>query len=200
MRCIRTDDQLIEQFVTGTRVDAEEAFESLVSRHGPVVMGICRQVLNRHQDAEDAVQATFLVLARKASTIRDRRALVSWLYEVAYRIALKMRYRARYRPGLLKLADRQESGGEPLSAAVKRELRLQIRAELESLPETYRFLLEQCYLEGKTNREVARVLDRPVGTIKGWLWRARGMLRERLSGTALDPDDFGDREGEVRRA
>jgi RNA polymerase sigma factor (sigma-70 family) len=200
MERFRNDEQLVEQFVTGTRDEMEQAFELLVKRHGPVVMGICRQVLDRHQDAEDAFQATFLALARKASAIRDRRVLGSWLCEVAYRTAIKMKSRGRIRPVLLRMAEREASAGGPEGAAVRRELRLHLRAELDSLPEKYRFLVVQCYLEGKTTQEVARLLDRPVGTIKGWLSRARGMLRERLSGTSLEWDDMEDRAGTARRA
>jgi RNA polymerase sigma factor (sigma-70 family) len=200
MKCIRTDEELIEQFVTGTRDDAEKAFELLVKRHGPMVMGVGRQVLGRHQDAEDAFQATFLVLARKASTIRDRRVLGCWLYEVAHRIAIRMRSRTRLRPLLEEMVEREASVGGPEMAAVRKELRLHLHAELDSLPETYRFLVVQCYLEGKTNQEVAQLLDRPIGTIKGWMSRARGMLRERLSGTGLELDDLGDRAGEAPRA
>jgi RNA polymerase sigma-70 factor (ECF subfamily) len=193
MRCSRSDEQLIEQFVTGTRDDADEAFGLLVNRHGPMVMGVGRQILGRHQDAEDAFQATFLTLARKASTIRNRRVLGYWLYEVAHRIAIRMRARARRQTSLQDMDWREESSGEPEGAAFRNELRLHLFAELDSLPETYRFLVVQCYLEGKTNRELARLLDRPIGTIKGWLSRARGILRERLSGTDLGPDALGDR-------
>lgn len=192
MRCRRSDEQLIEKFVTGTRDDAEEAFGVLVKRHGPMVMGVARQVLGRHQDAEDAFQATFLSLARKASTIRNRRVLGCWLYEVAYRIAIRMRTRVRPRPSLQDMAEREHQVGGPESVAIRKELRVHLRAELDSLPETYRFLVVQCYLEGRTNQEVAELLDRPVGTIKGWLSRARGMLRERLSGTGLELDELDD--------
>jgi RNA polymerase sigma factor (sigma-70 family) len=195
MRCIGTDEQLIEQYLTGTRGDAEYAFEALVKRHGPVVMGTCRQVLHRREDAEDAFQATFLELARKASTIRDRRLLVSWLYEVAHRIAMRMRYRARLYPAPLATVDRATTSGEPESVATRGELRRRLHAEVASLPEKYRFLVEQCYLQGKSNQEVARLLGRPVGSVKGWLARARGMMRERLSGAAPGRDDDPHRDG-----
>jgi RNA polymerase sigma factor (sigma-70 family) len=200
MSRIRTDEQLIEQFVSGTRDDAEDAFEALVRRHGPMVMGLCRQVLHRHHDAEDAFQATFMVLARKASTIRDRRVLARWLYEVAHRVAIRMKSRTRLHPVLQEMTEREGSVAAPELAAIRKELRLNLRAELDSLPEEYRFLVLQCYLEGRTNQEVARLVDRPIGTIKGWLSRAREMLRERLSGTALAFDEVGDRAGEARRA
>jgi len=88
-----TNDQLIELFLNGESGDAASAFETLVKRYGPMVLGVCRQILNHHQDAEDAFQATFLSLARKAGTIRDRRVLGCWLYQVAYRIAKRARAR-----------------------------------------------------------------------------------------------------------
>ena len=97
MKTIRSDGQLIDQFLTGEKEESESAFETLVKRHGPMVLGVCRHVLSRVQDAEDAFQATFLVLARKAGTIRDREILGCWLHEVAYRIAMRAR-RAAFEP------------------------------------------------------------------------------------------------------
>src|SRR5262249_26937469 len=86
-----SDEELLEQFLTEEGLESEEAFRALVVRHGPMVLGICRHVLNQDQDAEDAFQATFLVLARKGGSIRNRRVLSGWLHEVAYRIAIKSR-------------------------------------------------------------------------------------------------------------
>ncbi len=93
MKTIRSDGQLIDQFLTGQKEDSESAFETLVKRHGPMVLGVCRHVLNRVQDAEDAFQATFFALARKAGTIRDREIVGCWLHEVAYRTAIRARER-----------------------------------------------------------------------------------------------------------
>ncbi len=200
MKCSRTDEQLIEDFLTGTHDEAEEAFGLLVKRHGPMVMGVGRQVLGRNQDVEDAFQATFLALAQKASTIRDRRVLGCWLYEVAHRIAIRMRSRARLQPALRGMAGREATIAGPETTAAQKEQALHLRAELDSLPETYRFLVVQCYFEGKSNQEMAELLDRPVGTIKGWLSRARGMLRERLSRTGLEPADLRVRASQARRA
>jgi RNA polymerase sigma-70 factor (ECF subfamily) len=111
-----------------------------------------------------------------------------------------MRSRARLQPTLPPLTEPEAPDGGPEIAAVRKELRLHLRAELDSLPETYRFLVVQYYLEGKTSQEVAQLLDRPVGTIKGWLSRARGMLRQQLSGTAREWDHLRDRAGEARPA
>jgi RNA polymerase sigma factor (sigma-70 family) len=185
---MRTDEQLIEQFLAGQRDEAESAFEVLVRRHGPMVLGVCRQVLNRHQDAEDAFQGTFLALARKAGTIQNRRVLGGWLYQVAHRIAGRMRVRAarcRWLPGITDEAAALE---EPWTTAARSELRPILHTALDRLPEKYRTLVVHCYLEGKTNEEAARLLDCPIGTVKGRLSRARGMLRNRLSRYGLEPD------------
>ncbi len=89
MKPIRSDEQLIDTFLTGEKGESETAFETLVRRHGPMVLGVCRQVLRRDQDAEDAFQATFIVLARKAGSIHNRDVLGCWLYEVAHRTAIR---------------------------------------------------------------------------------------------------------------
>jgi RNA polymerase sigma factor (sigma-70 family) len=197
--CIRSDEQLIDQFLTGARDVAENAFEVLVKRHGPMVLGVFRHSLSRHQDAEDAFQATFMTLARKAGTIRDRRMVAGWLREVAYRIAIRMRAHVSRIPGLTGTPDRETSGHGPEIVAAEKELGLILHAEIDRLPKTYRALLVQCYLEGETNRNVARRLNCPVGTIKGQLFRAREMLRTRLSCTDLDPNYVGDRASQARR-
>jgi RNA polymerase sigma factor (sigma-70 family) len=199
MKHIRLDEQLIEQFLTGTRHEAETAFEVLVKRHGPMVMGVCRQVLNRQEDAEDAFQATFLALARKAGTIRERRVLACWLYEVAYRIAIRLRARAARYPVLTAMIDRKATAGEPEVAAARKELGLLLQAEIDRLPQRYRILVEHCYLKGETNRAVAQLLDCPLGTIKGQLFRARALLRRRLSCYAPDPDAAAEGSAPARR-
>src|SRR5271157_5720848 len=86
-----SDENLLDQFLSGEQSESQEAFRSLVERHGPMVLGVCRHVLNQHHDAEDAFQATFLVLVQKGSSIRNRRVLAGWLHEVAYRMANKAR-------------------------------------------------------------------------------------------------------------
>jgi RNA polymerase sigma factor (sigma-70 family) len=187
-KCNRSDEQLIDQFLTGARDDAENAFEVLVKRHGPMVLRVCRHILSQHQDAEDALQATFMSLARKAGTIRDRTLLACWLHEVAYRFAIRMRARVSRLPALTGTADRETSGGEAEIAAARKELGLLVHAEVDRLPKRYRSIVVHSYLEGETNQEVARRLNCPVGTIKGQLSRARELLRRRLSCTELDPD------------
>jgi RNA polymerase sigma factor (sigma-70 family) len=176
----QSDEHLLDQFVTGTREEADSAFARLMARHGPLVMAICRQVLRHQQDAEDAFQTTFLGLARRAATIQDGRVLGSWLRAVAYRNALRLSARAARRRWLPALAGATPPSEGAESHAVRNELRMVVRSELDRLPEEYRALVVHCHLEGKTNEEVARLKGFPVGTVKGRLWRARGMLRERL--------------------
>jgi RNA polymerase sigma factor (sigma-70 family) len=189
MKPIRSDNQLIDTFLTGAKDDSATAFEALVKRHGPMVFGVCRHVLGRDQDAEDAFQATFLVLARKAGTIHKREILGCWLYEVAHRTALRARKRRDRPTPLMVIQDVEESHPGPANAASRDELRLLLRAEVDGLPEKYRSLVRHTYLEGKTNVQVARLLRCPVGTVKARLFRARDLLRARLSRRGVGPDE-----------
>ncbi len=179
-----TDEDLLDMFLSGAEIESQEAFSSLVARHGPMVLGTCRHVLGEHHDAEDAFQATFLVLARKGATIRNRRVLAGWLHEVAHRIAVKARASA------VRRRDLEKSRAQMSAPAIERdnqdhtaawnELRPLLHAEVERLPERYRIPVILSYLEGKTNEEVAALLGWPVGTVKGRLSRARDLLRSRL--------------------
>jgi RNA polymerase sigma factor (sigma-70 family) len=152
-------------------------------------MTICRRVLDRREDAEDAAQATFVALLRHAGRIRNRRMLGSWLYGVAYRIASRMKAQAARRreaslgesSALRGRADERVPPGRAEEAAMFGELRRILHDEVHRLPEDFRVLVEHSYLGGKSHEEVARSLGCPIGTVKGRLWRARGMLRERLS-------------------
>jgi RNA polymerase sigma factor (sigma-70 family) len=178
------DGSLLERYLAGEESAAQEAFQALVVRHGPMVLGICRHILNEEHDAEDAFQATFLVLARKGGSIRNRTLLAGWLHEVAHRIAVKARVSTNRRRSLERQAmamsppasepDRQDEN------AAWNELRPVLHAEVGRLPEKYRMPVILCYLEGKTNEEVAELLHWPVGTVKGRLSRARDLLRSRL--------------------
>jgi RNA polymerase sigma factor (sigma-70 family) len=195
MKPIRSDEQLIDQFLTGQKEDSESAFETLLKRHGPMVLGVCRHVLRRVQDAEDAFQATFLVLARKAGTIHNREILGCWLYEVAYRTAIRARERRARSTPRMEIPEVAESHSGPENAASRNELRLLLRAEVDGLPAKYRSLVLHTYMEGKSNEQVARLLRCPVGTVKGRLSRARDLLRARLSRRGWDQDEVRYRWG-----
>jgi RNA polymerase sigma factor (sigma-70 family) len=172
-----SDGQLLERFLA--RRD-EAAFECLVRRHGPIVLRVCRDVLPDPHEAEDAFQATFLVLVRNAGTIRDPESLGRWLYEVASRVALRARAHAARRQA------QERQGVEMVPAvpgfdAADRELKPLLHEELGRLPEKFRAPLVLCYLEGLTYEEAARRLHCPLGTLKARLTRGRELLRSRLS-------------------
>jgi RNA polymerase sigma factor (sigma-70 family) len=195
MKPIRSDEQLIDTFLTGNKEDSGTAFETLVKRHGPIVLSVCRHVLRRDQDAEDAFQATFLALARKAGTIHNRGSLGCWLREVAYRVALRARKRRAPSTPRMEIQDVEESVSGPEHAASRNELRMLLRAEFDGLPTKYRLLVLHTYMGGKSNEQVARLLRCPVGTVKGRLSRARGLLRARLSLHGWDQDEVRYRWG-----
>src|SRR5262249_55050979 len=151
------DAELLERFV---RRHEEAAFAALVKRHGPMVLSVCRRVLRHSQDAEDAFQATFLVLAEKDHRLRRPELLANWLSGGPYRPALHARQRAarrneRERGAAKMIALDGDLGSEP------RELRRVLDEELHRLPEKYRAPLVLCYLEGKTNEEAALLLGWP---------------------------------------
>jgi RNA polymerase sigma factor (sigma-70 family) len=170
-----SDGDLLDRFLA--RCDAE-AFAALVRRHGPTVLGVCRRVLRNPQDAEDAFQATFLVLTRKARSIARRGALGSWLYGVAYRVALKARDDALRRRRHERRAARAE--GQAAGADAWDAVRPVLDEEVNRLPEKYRRPVVLCYFEGKTYQEAARLLGWPAGTTSARLARARALLRNRL--------------------
>jgi RNA polymerase sigma factor (sigma-70 family) len=177
-----SDEELLDRFLRGESLGAEAAFKALVCRHGPMVLGVCRQVLNQLDDADDACQATFLVLARNAGSIRQRRLLGRWLYEVAYRIAIRARMRTvRRKDQEREAAVTSDLARRPEFDPAWHELRPVLHEEVNRLPEKYRSAVVLCYLEGRTNEEAAEILRWPVGTVKGRLSRARELLRSRLT-------------------
>jgi RNA polymerase sigma factor (sigma-70 family) len=170
-----TDGQLLGCFID--RRD-EAAFAALVHRHSSMVWGVCHRLLNHH-DAEDAFQATFLVLVRKAVAIVPRENVANWLYGVAHQTALHARRTAtRRRSRERQVTDMPDPG------AVKQDpwqhLRPLLDQELSCLPDKYRVTIVLCELEGKTRKEAARHLGCPEGTVAGRLARARAMLAKRL--------------------
>ena len=157
----------------------ETAFEVLVWRHASVVLGVCRRVLRQEQDAEDAFQATFLALARRAGSLRRGQALASWLHRVAFHVALRARTQAlrrvELRPRLEEVPAPEEN--DPLWSD---DVRVVLDEEINRLPQRYRLAVILCYLEGRTQAEAARVLGCPPGTIGTRLAWARQRLRTRL--------------------
>jgi RNA polymerase sigma factor (sigma-70 family) len=179
----RLDAELIERFVA-TRDGA--AFGCLVERYGPLVLGVCRRVLGNHHDAEDAFQATFLVLARKARQIRQRDALAGWLYKVAYHLATKLRASAeRRRHAERQPSPRQSDELQSDHHITWGDLRMVLDEELERLPEKYRAPLLLCCLAGRTRDEAAEQLGWSLGALKMRLERGRQLLRTRLSRRGL---------------
>ncbi len=172
-----SDGQLLERF---TKHRDASAFEALVQRHGPMVLGVCRRVLADEHDAEDAFQATLLVLVRKAASIRQHESVGSWLYGVAYRIALKARALAARRAWHERQV-LQRSPPDALAEVVWHDLRPILDEEVNRLPEKYRAPVVLCHLQGKTNEEAARHLRCPLGTVKIRLARARTLLQTRLT-------------------
>jgi RNA polymerase sigma factor (sigma-70 family) len=192
-----SDDDLLRRFVV--RAD-EAAFAGLVRRYGPMVLGVCRRVLADHHDAEDAFQATFLVLARKASCIHKPGSLASWLFSVARRVALQARRRRKCRrqheipstdvsgsrttPGqdefMGRFAKENAMGGDSSDALASGELRLAIDEELAGLPPKYREPLVLCFLAGKSVAEASRQLHTPESTIRSRVARGCELLRVRL--------------------
>jgi RNA polymerase sigma factor (sigma-70 family) len=171
-----SDGQLLEEFAAHRD---QASLAQLVERHGPMVWGVCRRLLADANDAEDAFQGTFLVLARKVAAIRRRESVGSWLYGVAYRVASRIRVAASRR----RAHERQAmiaTQADPAAEAAWRELRPLLDEELVRLPEKYRAPLVLCYLEGKTREEAARHLSWPEGTVAGRLARGRDLLRDRL--------------------
>ncbi|MBI3411944.1 MAG: sigma-70 family RNA polymerase sigma factor [Planctomycetes bacterium] len=172
------DAQLLGRFV---RSGDEAAFAALVRRYGPMVMRVCRRVLGDFQAAEDAFQATFLVLARKARAIRRPDALVGWLYGVAHRVALKARsVRARH-PCDELACDVATQASDPLSQVSARELICIVNDEILRLPSVYQLPVILCCLEGMTQEEAARQLSWTPGSVRGRLERGRAQLRARLT-------------------
>jgi RNA polymerase sigma factor (sigma-70 family) len=171
-----SDGALLRRYV---HARDEFAFEALLRRYGPMVLGVCRRLLGSSHDVDDAFQATFLILVRKAPAIGDGERVGSWLYGVAYRVAIRARAqaardRARHQP----LADTPCPESPP--ATLAEEVRTLVDEEVSRLPVRYREAVVCCYFEGRTQEEAARLLGWPKGTVATRLNRARELLRSRL--------------------
>jgi RNA polymerase sigma factor (sigma-70 family) len=163
---------------------ASQAFEELLARHGAMVYSVCRRILENEHDAADAYQATFLVLARKARSIRKRDAVGSWLYGVAYRVARKARSRAH----LVRTSDQPVNPMcevDPSTPVMQADLRRVLDEELNSMPRKYRDPLVLCYFEGKTHEQAAKSLGWPTGTMSRRVGRGLEWLRHRLQSRGL---------------
>jgi len=171
-----TDAQLLDHVARRDAL-AEAAFEAILTRHGPAVLASCRRVLDDSAAADDAFQATFLVLFRRAGSIKVHDTLLPWLLHVARFSALKAREGELRRRTRERIAARAEAIAPD---EVERDIRILVRAEVDCLPAKYRDPIRLCYFEGRTHDTAAAALGWPVGTVRGRLSRARDMLRKRL--------------------
>ncbi len=176
-----TDGELAERLSGG---HDHAAFAVLLRRHGPMVLNVCRRLLRNEQDAEDSFQATFLLLARKAASIRKRGSVGSWLYGVAYHLASRAReQRARRQAWERRAATMRKT--EPGIRSAWLELQAALDESLGALPEKYRAALVLCYLEGRSHEEATRLLGCPLATFRSRLARGRQRLRAELTRRGL---------------
>src|SRR5262245_28441267 len=174
-----TDGQLLARFVAA---GDGQAFAALLGRHGPMVLSVCRRLARHEQDAEDAFQATFLVLAQKAGSVAKRESVASWLYGVAYRTALKARDAAARR----RARERQvEELPQPAAPPQQPQDWRALYAALDGLPDKYREALALCELEGLSRHEAAKRLGLPEGTLSSRLAAGKRLLAERLARRGL---------------
>ena len=185
-----TDATLLEQFASRDGEASEVAFAALVERHGPMVLSVCRAVLRDEDDAQDAFQATFLILVRRGGTLWVRNSVGPWLHQVACRAAARARRDARRR------RDGERKAAEIAAAAMRaaaepdreeRDVGGVIHDEVDRLPDRYRIPLVLCDLEGRSYEDAAQSIGCPVGTVKSRLARGRERLRDRLTRRGLAP-------------
>ena len=182
-----TDGQLLEQFLERKDQESEAAFAALMALHSSMVWNVCRGVLPDSHAAEDAFQATFLLLVRKAGSIRRREALGSWLHGVARRVAVRAKADASRRR--LHEGENARLGETSMHDLSQREEFAALHEEVDRLPEKYRAAVLLCHFEGRTHSEAASLLRCPTGTVSIRLSRARELLRDRLTrrGVSLSP-------------
>jgi RNA polymerase sigma factor (sigma-70 family) len=182
-----TDAQLLARFAAGKQVDAELAFEALMQRHGPMVFRVCRDVLHDEHAAEDACQATFLVLARKARFLGVKDSLGSWLHGVAHRVAARaLCDAARRRRHELRFAETRGLDYEVLPQYARFEATAILSEEINRLPERYRAPIVLCYMEAMSYETAAGRLGVTEDAVRGRLARARARLRKRLARRGVD--------------
>jgi RNA polymerase sigma factor (sigma-70 family) len=187
-----TDGQLLERLASHQSAEVELAFTALVTRHGPLVFGVCQSLLRNTHDAEDAFQATFMVLACKAGSIRQPHRLGPWLYGVAHRTARRLKAKNARRKSheaeaavYSDRAHRSSGSGQHPSALANHDEIEALHREIERLPARYKTAIVLCDLQGLTHEEAARRLGRRVGTISSQVSRARERLRRRLDRRGL---------------
>jgi RNA polymerase sigma factor (sigma-70 family) len=180
-----TDEQLLERFTARDGDAAELAFATLVERHGPMVLRTCRAILRDPHEAHDAFQATFLVLVRRAGSLRVHDSLGAWLHQVAYRTACCARSAAARR------RKHEQKASEPVARSARfdgwDDLGEVLHEEVDRLPERYRMAVVLCLVEGLTHEQAARRLGWPIGTVQSRLARGRDRLRTRLTRRGLAP-------------
>jgi polysaccharide export outer membrane protein len=176
------DEQLLADFLSHRD---GSAFEALVGRYGPMVLRVCRDLLGDHEFADDAFQATFLVLARQAASIRDRGSVGRWLYEVACRISKRERRRLARLRSQERQAPEMEAAAPPDFDPADREWKPILHEEIGRLPSKLRDAIVLCYFEGLTVHAAAGRLGCPVGTLKSRLGKGRELLRSRLTRRGL---------------
>jgi RNA polymerase sigma-70 factor (ECF subfamily) len=183
-----SDAQLVELLNQAQGEDRDLAFRALVERHGRLVWGTCRRFLQQTQDAEDAFQATFLILMQKAATLRVRGSLGPWLYQVALHAAQQARKSQRRQRAVW--SSELEIIEQPATEASIPDERLALLQQvLSGLTPRYRLPIVLCHLEGRTHEEAARLLQCPTGTVSGRLSRGRALLRSRLRRRGWTSDD-----------
>ncbi len=187
------DAELVERFLDRHDDEsASSAFEALLARHGPMVLRVCRSLLRDDNDVDDAFQATFLVLVKRARSVRRRDSVASWLHGVALRVASAARVAAARRRVFerrrAEMAARVSGSAtsHPFGAA---DLGPLLHEEIGRLPERFRAAVILCHLDGLTHEEAARLLQLPVGTVRSRLARAREKLRGRLARRGLAPSE-----------
>jgi polysaccharide export outer membrane protein len=184
-----TDRDLVERVAGPPNAAAEAAFEVLVTRHGPMVLRVCRNVLGHLEDAEDAFQATFLVLVKQRGSIRKLDSVASWLYGVAARVAARVRVDAARRrkseQGGIRLAADSVAAADTAERLDQAAFGPIVQEEVRRLPEKYRSVVLLCYWEGLTQEQAAHQLNCPIGTVRSRIARARDLLHRRLARRGL---------------
>jgi RNA polymerase sigma factor (sigma-70 family) len=179
-----SDAELLDQFRSDSDDASENAFESLLRRHGSMVLSVCRKVVGNHNDAEDAFQATFFILAKRALSIRKQRSVACWLHGVAYRVASRLRAETeRRRAGERRIAEAKNREVDRGIAFVDDDSHDDeaLHQEIQGLPAIYREVIVLCYLQGMTQEAAAMLLHCPSSTVGVRLMRARTQLKDRLT-------------------